>query len=67
MLKIYEKIVKDCDKRSSSRHPLQWSGRCDARDQHGFKLVTILNDIGLLSISARSHIAQTRKEFGGKA
>jgi len=33
----------------------------------GVRLVTIMNDSGLMATAARAAIAQTRKEAGGKA
>jgi 4-hydroxy-2-oxoheptanedioate aldolase len=33
----------------------------------GFNLVTLFNDVGLMSTYARSQVAQTRKDSAGKA
>jgi 4-hydroxy-2-oxoheptanedioate aldolase len=33
----------------------------------GFKLVTLSNEVGLMSTYARMQVAQTRKDSGGKA
>ena len=33
----------------------------------GFRLVTLSNEVGLMSTYARMQVAQTRKESGGKA
>ena len=33
----------------------------------GFKLVTLSNEVGLMSTYAKIQVAQTRKESGGKA
>jgi 4-hydroxy-2-oxoheptanedioate aldolase len=68
MLAIYEKIVKACEKRGIFPG-IHCSGAAGATlaIQRGFKLVTILNDSGLLAQSAKSHIAETRKNSGGKA
>ena len=33
----------------------------------GFKLVTLLNDVGLMSTYARLQVNQTREKSGGKA
>ena len=33
----------------------------------GFRLVTLMNDSGLMATYARMSVAQTRKESGGKA
>ncbi len=68
MLAIYEKIVKACEKRGIFPG-IHCSGAAGATlaIQRGFKLVTILNDSGLLAMSAKNHIAETRKNSGGKA
>lgn len=68
MLAIYEKVVKACEKRGIFPG-IHCSGAAGATlaIQRGFKLVTILNDSGLLAMSAKSHVAETRKNSGGKA
>lgn len=68
IIKIYERIVKECDKRGifPGIHCSSAAGAALAIER-GFKLVTILNDSGLLAMSAKSHIAETRKNSGGKA
>lgn len=68
IIKIYERIVKECDKRGIFPG-IHCSGAAGAAlaIERGFKLVTILNDSGLLAMSAKSHIAETRKNSGGKA
>jgi 4-hydroxy-2-oxoheptanedioate aldolase len=68
ILKIYEKIVKECGKRG-----LYPGIHCSGADgavraiNMGFKLVTLLNESGLMMTYAKMQIAQTRKESGGKA
>ena len=68
MIAIYEKVVKACDKRGIFPG-IHCSGAAGAAlaIERGFKLVTIMNDSGLLAMSAKSHIAETRKNSGGKA
>jgi 4-hydroxy-2-oxoheptanedioate aldolase len=68
ILAIYETIVKACEKRGIFPG-IHCSGAAGATlaIQRGFKLVTILNDSGLLAMSAKSHVAETRKNSGGKA
>lgn len=68
ILEIYDRIVKECEKRGL--YPgIHCSGHAGATlaIQRGFKLVTLLNDSGLLAMSAKNHIAETRKNSGGKA
>jgi 4-hydroxy-2-oxoheptanedioate aldolase len=68
IIKIYEKLIKECDKRGifPGIHCSGWEGA--VRNIHmGFRLVTLLNDSGLLAMSAKNHIAQTRKGANGKA
>ncbi len=68
IIKIYERIVKECDKRGIFPG-IHCSGAAGAAlaIERGFKLVTIMNDSGLLAMSAKSHITETRKNSGGKA
>lgn len=68
IIKIYEKLVKECDKRGIAPgiHCSGWEGAVRNINM-GFRLVTLLNDSGLLAMSAKSHIAQTRKGSNGKA
>lgn len=68
IIKIYERIVKECYKRGIFPG-IHCSGHAGATlaIERGFKLVTIMNDSGLLAMSAKSHIAETRKGSGGKA
>jgi 4-hydroxy-2-oxoheptanedioate aldolase len=68
ILKIYEKLVKECGKRNISPG-IHCSGPAGATRaiNMGFRLVTLLNDIGCMSTTARAWTAQTRKDSGGKA
>ena len=68
ILKIYEKLVKECDKRKI--YPgIHCSGPAAAARAIGlgFRLVTLLNDSGILATGAKSWVAETRKQSGGKA
>jgi 4-hydroxy-2-oxoheptanedioate aldolase len=68
ILKIYEKLVKECDKRKI--YPgIHCSGPAGAARAIGlgFRLVTLLNDSGILATGAKSWVADTRKQSGGKA
>lgn len=68
ILKIYEKIIKECGKRGL--HPgIHCSGAEGAARaiNMGFKLVTLSNEVGLMSTYARMQVNQTRKDSGGKA
>jgi len=68
ILKIYEKIVKECGKRGlyPGIHCSGAVGAAKAIDM-GFKLVTLSNEVGMMSTYARMQVAQTRKDSGGKA
>jgi 4-hydroxy-2-oxoheptanedioate aldolase len=68
ILKIYEKIVKECGKRGL--YPgIHCSGAVGAARaiNMGFKLVTLSNESGLMATYAKMQIAETRKNSGGKA
>ena len=68
IMKIYEKLVKECGKRGI--YPgIHCSGPAGAAKAigMGFKLVTLLNDSGILATGAKSWIAETRKGAGDKA
>jgi 4-hydroxy-2-oxoheptanedioate aldolase len=68
ILKIYEKLVKECGTRGI--YPgIHCSGPAGAKRaiDMGFKLVTLLNDSGILAIGARNWVAETRQGSGGKA
>ncbi len=62
MLKIYDKILKECDKRGIYAG-IHTSGGADAANclKRGFKLVTLANDSGLMAMAAKQHIAEARK------
>jgi len=68
ILKIYEKIVKECGKRGlyPGIHCSGAEGAVRAIDM-GFKLVTLSNESGLMMTYAKMQVAQTRKDSGGKA
>ena len=68
IIKIYKKLIKECDKRGifPGIHCSGWEGAVRNINM-GFRLVTLLNDSGLLAMSAKNHIAQTRKGSNGKA
>lgn len=68
ILKIYDKLIKECDKRGI--YPgIHCSGAEGAARniKLGFKLVTLLNDCGLMAAFAKMSVAQTRKEAQGRA
>lgn len=68
ILKIYDKLLKECDKRKI--YPgIHCSGPAGAARAIGlgFRLVTLLNDSGILATGAKSWVADTRKASGGKA
>jgi len=68
IMKIYEKLVKECGKRGI--YPgIHCSGAVGAAKaiNMGFKLVTLSNESGLMATYARMQVAQTRKDSGGKA
>jgi 4-hydroxy-2-oxoheptanedioate aldolase len=68
ILKIYEKIVTECDKRGlyPGIHCSGAEGAVRAINM-GFKLVTLSNESGLMATYAKMQIAETRKGAGGKA
>ncbi len=68
ILKIYEKIVKECGKRGlyPGIHCSGAVGAVRAIDM-GFKLVTLSNESGLMMTYAKMQVAQTRKDSAGKA
>jgi len=68
ILKIYDKLIKECDKRGIAPGIHCSGAEGAARNiKLGFKLVTLLNDCGLMATFAKMSIAQTRKEAQGKA
>jgi 4-hydroxy-2-oxoheptanedioate aldolase len=68
ILAIYEKIVKECDKRKLNPgiHCSGAEGAARAINM-GFRLVTLSNEVGLMATFARMQVNQTRKDAGGKA
>jgi 4-hydroxy-2-oxoheptanedioate aldolase len=68
VMKIYEKIIKECGKRGLNPgiHCSGAEGAARAVNM-GFKLVTLANEVGLMSTYARMQVNQTRKDSGGKA
>ena len=68
ILKIYDKLIKECDKRGIAPG-IHCSGPVGAAKNiaMGFKLVTLLNDSGILATGAKNWVAETRKNSGGKA
>jgi 4-hydroxy-2-oxoheptanedioate aldolase len=68
IIAIYDRIVKACEKRGIFPG-IHCSGSAGATlaIQRGFRLVTLLNDSGMMAMAARSHVAQTREGSGGRA
>ena len=68
ILKIYEKIVKECGKRGlyPGIHCSGAEGAIRAINM-GFKLVTLSSESALMATYARMQVAQTRKVIDGKA
>jgi 4-hydroxy-2-oxoheptanedioate aldolase len=68
ILAIYAKIVAACKKRGLFAG-IHTSGAADATHciSQGFRLVTLMNDSGLMATAAKSHIGQTRKDSNGLA
>jgi 4-hydroxy-2-oxoheptanedioate aldolase len=68
ILKIYEKIIKECGKRGlyPGIHCSGAEGAARAINM-GFKLVTLSNESGLMATYAKMQVNQTRKDSGGKA
>jgi uncharacterized oxidoreductase len=68
ILKIYEKIVKECGKRGlyPGIHCSGAEGAVRAINM-GFKLVTLSNESGLMQTYAKMQVNQTRKDSAGKA
>ena len=67
ILKIYEKIVKECGKRGLNPgiHCSGSEGAARAINM-GFKLVTLSNEVGLMSTYARMQVNQTRKDSAAR-
>ena len=68
ILKIYEKIVKECDKRGlcPGIHCSGADGALRAINR-GFRFVTLSSDSGLMMTYAKMQVNRTRSEAGGKA
>jgi 4-hydroxy-2-oxoheptanedioate aldolase len=68
ILKIYDKIIKECDKRGIFPG-IHTAGAKDAANciAMGFRLTTLMNDSGMMATYAKSAIAETRKNSKGKA
>ena len=68
ILKIYDKLIKECSKRgiSAGIHCSGPAGALRAINM-GFKLVTLLNDSGIMATGARAWVTETRKGAKGKA
>jgi len=68
ILKIYEKIIKECGKRGLNPgiHCSGAEGAVRAINM-GFKLVTLSNEVGLMQVYAKMQVNQTREKSGGKA
>jgi 4-hydroxy-2-oxoheptanedioate aldolase len=68
ILRIYEKIVRECGKRG-----LYPGIHCSGADgalraiNMGFRLVTLFNDSGLMATFAKMQVGKTRSESNGKA
>jgi 4-hydroxy-2-oxoheptanedioate aldolase len=68
ILRAYEKIVRECGKRGIFPG-IHTSGAADAANcmAMGFRLVTLMNDSGMMATFARNCIAETRKGAKGLA
>src|SRR6478672_4503681 len=68
ILAIYEKIIKECGKRGLNPgiHCSGAEGAARAINM-GFKLVTLSNEVGLMTTYAKMQVNATRKDSGGKA
>ncbi|RRB99272.1 2,4-dihydroxyhept-2-ene-1,7-dioic acid aldolase, partial [Escherichia coli] len=68
ILKIYEKIIKECGKRGLNPgiHCSGAEGAVRAINM-GFKLVTLSNEVGLMQVYAKMQVNATREKSGGKA
>jgi 4-hydroxy-2-oxoheptanedioate aldolase len=68
ILKIYDKILKECGKRGIYAGIHTGSSAYAARAiGMGFRLVTLMNDSGLMAQAARAGTAHIRKESKGLA
>ena len=68
ILKIYDKILKECSKRGLYAG-IHTSGAADAAKciARGFRLTTLANDSGLMATYAKMQVAATRKDSKGGA
>ncbi len=68
ILKAYEKILKECDKQKIHAG-IHTGGAADAANciSMGFRLVTLMNDSGMMATFAKTCIAETRKGSKGVA
>jgi len=67
-LDIYERLIAACNKRGLYAGMSTGSGAYAARMiKMGFRLVTIMNDCGLMTMAAKTEIAATRSGSGGIA
>ena len=68
ILKIYDKILKECGKRGIYAG-IHTSGAADAAKciARGFRLTTLANDSGLMATYAKMQVAATRKDSKGIA
>ena len=68
ILKIYDKILKECSKRGLYAG-IHTSGAADAAKciARGFRLTTLANDSGLMATYAKMQVAATRKDSKGVA
>jgi 4-hydroxy-2-oxoheptanedioate aldolase len=66
ILKIYDKILKECDKRGIFPG-IHTSGGADAANciKRGFKLVSLANEASLMAMAAKEHIGIARKAKAG--
>jgi 4-hydroxy-2-oxoheptanedioate aldolase len=68
ILKIYDKMLKACDKRGIFAGIHTGSAAYAARAiGMGFRLTTLMNDSGLMATAAKAGVAQIRKEAKGVA
>ncbi len=68
ILAIYDKIIKECAKRGLNPgiHCSGAEGAARAINM-GFKLVTLSNEVGLMTTYAKMQVNATRKDLAGKA
>ncbi len=68
MLAIYDRVIAECDKRGLYAGIHTGSAAYAARAiGMGFRLVTLLNDVSLMAMAAKSGVTQIRKESNGVA